>query len=613
MGKKKSAKTAAAPDYTALGEKTMAMQKQNTLEALTANRANQTNQFGSIDWNRDPTTGAWTQTESYNPQQQALLDQQVANQSILGQKAGGMLGNIDYSYGNAPAAGQVGGFNQQATDLISKGAPLDQVMAFIDNSARELKTRTQRVNELDKNILTAVTEMKKQHPELDEAALLSLARHDASYKRDANGDYQLNDMASVDPNKQWVMDAYNRNSHNLYPEDAAVSNRNKLLETEKLEKRTQLPTYDPKTGNRIEPGYDGNVPSQLVDVVPDPKNKGKYITQVKSEVYKLPGSKDPYVDNNGNPVKVLPESLFKKYYNADEAVRAQIDRKVNRELEKAANFDGSGESNFSPDSEYANMLRRKFTYDSVESSVNGRYTLDTPKDESDARRNQIRDNQRSDESLALARKSSQLALAKFNYQKLKDEKKNPTVDDITPLTVSIAETSGEDVGAAEYVNGKWEPRMKRFVNIDNIDAKDLEMIKGKDGVEPVKIERKGKEVSGYFVTADGDWIGEEDKVIKKERVVDDQLKYFTKDDLPASSKGVRGTIKSAINKVFTPKTEKPAKSLFNLSASKPCSFSLFFISKDCFCFSGSFIDIGDPPIAEPPYGNSIVALSSSLA
>jgi len=40
---------------------------------------------------------------------------------------------------------------------------------------------------------------------------------------------------------------------------------------------------------------------------------------------------------------------------------------------------------------------------------------------------------------------------------------------------------------------------------------------------------------------------------------------FTKDDLPASSKGVRGTIKSAINKVFTPKTEKPAsKKSFNV-------------------------------------------------
>ena len=90
------------------------------VDTASANRANQNNQFGSVNWSRDPASGNWTQTESYNPEQQSLLSQRTANQGVMGQKAGGMLSNFDGSYANAPAAGQVGGFNQQATDLYDQ-------------------------------------------------------------------------------------------------------------------------------------------------------------------------------------------------------------------------------------------------------------------------------------------------------------------------------------------------------------------------------------------------------------------------------------------------------------------------------------------------------------
>jgi len=116
--KKKSAKQIPIPDINASAQADFAARQKSSNDALTANRANQTNQFGSIDWTHDPTTGEWTQNESYNPQQQALLDQQVATQGTLGQHAGTVASGLDAGYTNAPAMPTVGGYNQQSIDTI---------------------------------------------------------------------------------------------------------------------------------------------------------------------------------------------------------------------------------------------------------------------------------------------------------------------------------------------------------------------------------------------------------------------------------------------------------------------------------------------------------------
>lgn len=87
---------------------------------LEANRPTQTNQFGSLTWSQDPTTGEWTQSTQLNQPQQDIFNQQQANQQQLANMGGGMLGGFDTSQvdlSGAPAMGQVGQFNQQATDL----------------------------------------------------------------------------------------------------------------------------------------------------------------------------------------------------------------------------------------------------------------------------------------------------------------------------------------------------------------------------------------------------------------------------------------------------------------------------------------------------------------
>lgn len=121
MGKK--TKTPEAPNYSALAGQQAEQAKEAWNAQLQANRPNQSNQFGSLTWSQDPTTGQWTQTNTLNQPQQDIFNQQQANQGLLGnmsnQFLSGMnMGQVDLS--GAPAMGQVGQFNQQATDLYNQ-------------------------------------------------------------------------------------------------------------------------------------------------------------------------------------------------------------------------------------------------------------------------------------------------------------------------------------------------------------------------------------------------------------------------------------------------------------------------------------------------------------
>jgi hypothetical protein len=132
MGKK--TKTPQAPDYTSIANQQAAQAKEAWGEQLQANRPNQTNQYGSLTWSQDPETGAWTQSNQLNAPQQDIFNQQQANQQGIANAAGGMLGGLDTSqidFSGAPAMGQVGQFNQQATDLYRQlGQPdLDRSQA----------------------------------------------------------------------------------------------------------------------------------------------------------------------------------------------------------------------------------------------------------------------------------------------------------------------------------------------------------------------------------------------------------------------------------------------------------------------------------------------------
>lgn len=83
-------------------ERTNELNKQNALwsqqqnqasvnNALTQNRVDQTSDFGSIDWQQDPTTGAWSQKSSLAPELQGSL-------SALRDKYGEMIGGMESGF-----------------------------------------------------------------------------------------------------------------------------------------------------------------------------------------------------------------------------------------------------------------------------------------------------------------------------------------------------------------------------------------------------------------------------------------------------------------------------------------------------------------------------------
>lgn len=117
MGKK--SKTPEAPNYTAIAQQQQQLGQQAWGDALNANRPNQSNQFGNLTWEQDPTTGQWTQTSTLNQQQQDIFNSQQGNQQALADATGNALrgfdtGQVDFS--GLGAMPQVGGYNQQAID-----------------------------------------------------------------------------------------------------------------------------------------------------------------------------------------------------------------------------------------------------------------------------------------------------------------------------------------------------------------------------------------------------------------------------------------------------------------------------------------------------------------
>ena len=131
----KKTKTPEAPNYAGLAQQQAEQAKGAWNAQLQANRPNQTNQFGSLTWEQDPTTGEWTQSTQLNQPQQDIFNQQQANQQQIANTGGGLLGGFDASqvdlsgaskmpgvvdYSSLGAMPQVGQYNQQATDLYNQ-------------------------------------------------------------------------------------------------------------------------------------------------------------------------------------------------------------------------------------------------------------------------------------------------------------------------------------------------------------------------------------------------------------------------------------------------------------------------------------------------------------
>ena len=104
MGKKSQPK---ALDYEAAAEQTAAGNKEALEYQTQANRPNQYNPWGSVEWSQDD-AGNWTQNTTLNEDSQGALDSQLALQRKKSDLGGSMFGRMEGEFGDAMDWSQYG-------------------------------------------------------------------------------------------------------------------------------------------------------------------------------------------------------------------------------------------------------------------------------------------------------------------------------------------------------------------------------------------------------------------------------------------------------------------------------------------------------------------------
>lgn len=90
------------PNYTSAAQSTADSANQQLQLQTQANRPNQINPYQNTSWKFDPTTGQWTQNQSFAPGVQGAIDAQIAAQGGAYKAASGLLsglpsGPLDFS------------------------------------------------------------------------------------------------------------------------------------------------------------------------------------------------------------------------------------------------------------------------------------------------------------------------------------------------------------------------------------------------------------------------------------------------------------------------------------------------------------------------------------
>ncbi|QQM14859.1 tail fiber domain-containing protein [Stenotrophomonas phage BUCT555] len=151
LGMGSKAKAPETPDYMALALQQQQADKEAFDRATAANRPDQVNQWGSIKWTQDPTTGKWTQTETASPEltnwnkewmermggmgelQQQMIDQAKANGTWTG-------GGVEQMPAFDPNTGFNGEYADKFTEaLLARVKPQQET----DRASMETKLRLQ--------------------------------------------------------------------------------------------------------------------------------------------------------------------------------------------------------------------------------------------------------------------------------------------------------------------------------------------------------------------------------------------------------------------------------------------------------------------------------------
>lgn len=110
MGKKST------PDYKGAAEATAKSDAEMLQVQTLANRPNQYNPWGSMEWQQDPDTGGWSQTQTLTDDAQSALDAQMAMQKGKSEQALGMMGRLEDEFGETVDWGKFGDQTQLQYD-----------------------------------------------------------------------------------------------------------------------------------------------------------------------------------------------------------------------------------------------------------------------------------------------------------------------------------------------------------------------------------------------------------------------------------------------------------------------------------------------------------------
>lgn len=470
--------------------------------------------------------------------------------------------------------------NQALEDLNNGGE--QYAMQNIYDAASQLREYSNAINQIHQNTINAGKEFLKANPTGDYGKFMDLYATQAFSKKDANGNLVRDengnpiqaDLGELHPENDYTQQILNEHGQDLFPVKSEINALQGIIKNEPKQNPNYDNEYDPKTKNITSYGYKGqNIPTSLVDAVPDPANPKRYIAQTKSVPYSMDG-KNPYVDSNGQIVKILPPELEDKF-GSNNAIHAAAERMTRQQL-SAANG-GSGQTDtkgnviegtetapFTIDrnSAYGDMLFKKNLYDIVNNSIKAKgYTFNPVKDESDEKKSRALRDGIAAASLSLRQHNSARADRALTDKETKSVAPQTNADG-TPFTSNYDDYLSQKQTLADPITNT---PIGEYIDVTKEDPAKLAKLTGgkinahghiEGGVQPLEL--NGRKY--LVVTQDdngNDVIGNDKETIDKDEADLRQIK-----GLPAKNKMAlippKKTVMQKIKQAFTP-NKKPSK------------------------------------------------------
>jgi len=414
--------------------------------------------------------------------------------------------------------------------MIKEGASESDIYDAIDQGSSRLTMANQRIKNFETTSKESIAALSKNDKFFDQqGALAHISGRNFYQKLDANGKWVDKTADELDDTKDYITQAYKENFPDLYSETSSANALTATLKDEEIQE-LDIPTEYNEDGTVKKLGVKAKLPTGLVGKVEAPDGKVGY--EVYNQNYRLPGEKQDLLDEKGQPIKVVSDPIFKKYYNG--AIGAEIERKVLKELEKSAtSTDGKDKPKFSQESDYADMLRKKFLFEKLQENVKDKYVVNPGEDKSFEKQMAAKGLQIREANLQIAKTRNNRDAEKFAFEKKKYRDKEGNEKVVEPYTDRVVKEHGEEVEIPNSGGKKIT-----YVDVKNIDPASLRYIVGDKPsktpgapssgptVKPMKI--GNREV--FAVDENGNWYGDGNQMINREEAYKRQIDELEKND-----------------------------------------------------------------------------------